>query len=39
MSLMMVSMLVMRISRAEASAERIQEVLDTEPEVQAPTRT
>jgi len=33
MSLMMVSMLVVRISRAEASAERIQEVLDVEPEV------
>ena len=33
MSLMMVSMLVVRISRSEASAERIQEVLDAEPEV------
>ena len=33
MSLMMVSMLVMRISRAEASAERISEVLDGEPAV------
>jgi ATP-binding cassette, subfamily B, multidrug efflux pump len=33
MSLMMVSMLVVRISRSEASAERIQQVLDAEPEV------
>ena len=37
MSLMMLSMLVTRVSRAEASAVRIQEVLDTEPKVQAPT--
>lgn len=35
MSLMMVSMLIVRISRAEASAERIQEVLDSEPEIRA----
>ncbi len=35
MSLMMVSMLVMRISRAEASAVRIQEVLTATPKVQA----
>ncbi|HUT18661.1 MAG TPA: ABC transporter ATP-binding protein [Anaerolineae bacterium] len=33
-SLMFVSMLVMRFARAEASAERVQEVLDAEPEVQ-----
>ncbi len=33
-SLMMVGMLVMRVSRADASAERILEVLDTEPAVQ-----
>jgi ATP-binding cassette subfamily B protein len=33
-SLMMVGMLVMRISRADASAERVLEVLDTEPSVQ-----
>jgi ATP-binding cassette subfamily B protein len=33
MSLLMVSMLVMRVSRAEASAERILEVLDSEPKV------
>jgi ATP-binding cassette subfamily B multidrug efflux pump len=31
MSLVMVSMLVMRVSRAEASAERILEVMDSEP--------
>jgi ATP-binding cassette, subfamily B, multidrug efflux pump len=37
MSLMMLSMLVTRISRSEASAIRIQEVLDTDPRVQAPT--
>ncbi len=35
MSLMMISMLVVRLSRAEASAHRIQEVLDTEPEVRS----
>ncbi len=35
MSLMMVSMLVVRVSRAEASAERIQEVLDSEPEIRS----
>jgi len=34
MSLMFVSMLVMRMARAQASAERIQEVLENEPEVQ-----
>ncbi|MEZ4640861.1 MAG: ABC transporter ATP-binding protein [Caldilineaceae bacterium] len=34
MSLMMVSMLTMRISRAEASAVRINEVFDSEPTVQ-----
>jgi ATP-binding cassette subfamily B protein len=34
MSLMMASMLVMRVARAQASAERIREVLDSEPEVQ-----
>ncbi|UCC64431.1 MAG: ABC transporter ATP-binding protein [Anaerolineae bacterium] len=34
MSLMFVSMLVMRVARAQASAERIQEVLDGRPEVQ-----
>ncbi len=34
MSLVMVSMLTMRFSRAEASAQRILEVLETEPEVQ-----
>jgi len=34
MSLMFVSMLVMRVARAQASAERIQEVLDSEPEIQ-----
>ena len=38
MGLMMVSMLVMRLARAQASAERIQEVLDSEPEVQNPAR-
>mgnify|MGYP000044180616 CR=1 FL=1 len=35
MSLMMISMLLVRLSRAEASAKRIQEVLETEPEVRA----
>jgi len=35
-SLMMVGMLVMRISRADASAERVLEVLDTEPAIQDP---
>ncbi|MBN1139557.1 MAG: ABC transporter ATP-binding protein [Anaerolineae bacterium] len=34
MSLMFVSMMVMRFARAEASAERIQEVLESEPEIQ-----
>ncbi|MDP9351400.1 MAG: ABC transporter ATP-binding protein, partial [Chloroflexota bacterium] len=33
MSLMFISMLIVRVSRAEASAERIQEVLDSEPEI------
>ena len=33
-SLMMVSKLVIQLARAEASAERIQEVLDSEPSVQ-----
>jgi ATP-binding cassette subfamily B protein len=36
MSLMMLSMLVTRFSRSEASAIRIQEVLNTDPKVQAP---
>jgi ATP-binding cassette, subfamily B, multidrug efflux pump len=36
MSLIMVSMLVLRMSRAEASAQRIDEVLRTEPEVRQP---
>ncbi len=35
MSLMFVSMLAMRIARAQASAERIQEVLDSEPLVRS----
>ncbi len=34
MSLMFVSMLMMRLSRAQASAERIQEVMESAPEVQ-----
>jgi len=34
MALMMVSMLTMRLARSEASAVRIQEVLESEPEVQ-----
>jgi ATP-binding cassette subfamily B multidrug efflux pump len=33
-SLMMASMLILRLSRAEASAERIVEVLESQPEVQ-----
>jgi len=33
MSLMMVGMLLMRVSRAEASAERILEILESQPEV------
>lgn len=33
MSLMMISMLVVRVARAEASAQRIEEVLDQEPEL------
>jgi ATP-binding cassette subfamily B protein len=36
MSLMMLSMLVTRLSRAEASAVRLQEVLTTSPKVQPP---
>jgi len=35
MSLMMASMLVMRFARAQASAERIREVLDSVPDVQS----
>ena len=35
MGLMMVSMLTMRLSRSEASAERIHEVLNNEPEVKS----
>lgn len=34
MSMMFVSMLTMRLARAQASAGRIQEILDAEPEVQ-----
>jgi ATP-binding cassette subfamily B protein len=34
MAVMFVSMLVMRLARAEASADRIQEVLESEPEIQ-----
>jgi ATP-binding cassette subfamily B multidrug efflux pump len=37
MALMGVSMLVIRVSRAEASAQRIQEVLVSEPQVKSPT--
>ena len=37
MSLMMASMIVMRISRSEASAQRILEVIHAEPEVKSPT--
>ncbi len=33
MSLMMISMLVVRVARAEASAQRLEEVLEQEPEV------
>lgn len=36
MELMMVSMLLMRLARAQASAERIQEVLDSQPEITNP---
>lgn len=35
MSLMFVSMLVMRLARAEASADRIQEVLESEPKIES----
>ena len=35
MSLTFVSMLVMRLARAEASTDRIQEVLDSKPDIQA----
>jgi ATP-binding cassette subfamily B multidrug efflux pump len=34
MSVMFVSMLVMRIARAQASAERVQEILDRKPEIE-----
>jgi ATP-binding cassette subfamily B multidrug efflux pump len=34
MSMMFVSMLTMRLARAQASAERVQEIMDSEPEVQ-----
>jgi ATP-binding cassette subfamily B multidrug efflux pump len=34
MSLMFVSMMVMRLARAQASADRVQEVLESEPKVQ-----
>jgi ATP-binding cassette subfamily B protein len=33
MSLMMVSMLIIRVSRAEASAQRVDEVLENEPDI------
>ena len=33
MSLMMVSMLIIRVSRAEASAQRVEEVLESEPAI------
>ncbi|MBV9849698.1 MAG: ABC transporter ATP-binding protein [Armatimonadetes bacterium] len=36
MSLMFVSMLIIQVSRAEASAQRVQEVLDREPTVTSP---
>ena len=36
MSLMMVSMLLMRVSRGQASALRVQEVLDTAPQIGEP---
>lgn len=36
MELMMVSMLLMRLARAQASAERIQEVMDNAPDIQNP---
>lgn len=39
MSLMMVSMTLMSVSRATASAERINEVLHTEPDIMAPAQT
>ncbi|WIM39913.1 ABC transporter ATP-binding protein [Paenibacillus sp. PK4536] len=39
MSLMMVSMTLMSVSRATASAERINEVLHTEPDIMAPSQT
>lgn len=39
MSLMMVSMTLMSVSRATASAERIHEVLHTEPDIMAPAQT
>ncbi|MGC4043847.1 MAG: ABC transporter ATP-binding protein [Armatimonas sp.] len=37
MALMFVSMLTLQVSRAQASAQRVQEVLGTEPQVQSPT--
>ncbi len=37
-SLMFVGMMVMRVARADASAERLREVLDTEPEVLDPEK-
>ena len=36
MELMMVSMLLMRLARAQASADRIQEVMDNQPDIQNP---
>lgn len=36
MSLMMVSMLLMRLARAQASADRIQEVMDSVPKIEPP---
>jgi ATP-binding cassette subfamily B protein len=35
-SMMMVSMLMMRLARAQASADRIEEVLDSEPKIENP---
>ncbi len=37
-SLMMVSMLLMRLARAQASADRIQEVMDSIPKIENPTQ-
>jgi ATP-binding cassette subfamily B protein len=36
MELMMVSMLIMRLARAQASADRIQQVMDNQPEIRNP---